>query len=371
MPGDRLVVQVVPYYPPHLGGMENVARALAEALAERGPVEVLTTDCGAGRGADRAPGRERSGSLRIRRHRAVEVAHTPVAPGLLFRLLRLPRSAIVHVHVAQALVPEMVWLAAVLRRRPFVAHFHLDVEPSGPLGGLFAVYKRRILPATLRAAARVIALSPEQAEFLVATYGLAPSRVVVVPNGVGPEFVVPSDGRDPRGGAVRLLYVGRLSPQKNLPRLLSAIAEVSAPVELVVVGDGEERANVVDLIERLGLRNVRLVGPQRGPALVGWYRWADVFVLASDREGMPLVLLEAMAAGLPIVATDVPGTRELVGDAGLLTGCHPAALAAGLDTVARDPDLRARLAAASRRRGGTKTWTGLMPDIQSVYEAVR
>ena len=365
MSREQLVVQVVPYYPPHLGGMENAARGIAEALSERGEVEVLTTDCG----ARSAPRREGSGSLRVRRVRAVELAHTPVAPGLLWRLLRLPKSAIVHLHIAQALVPEMVWLASVLRRRPFIAHFHLDVDPSGRLGGLFLAYKRWILGPTLRAASRVIALSPEQAEFMVERYGVSRSRLVVVPNGVGSEFLVPYGDRRLPDGPLRLLYVGRLSAQKNLPRLLHAIADMSHAAELVIVGDGAERSRVERLVEQLGLGNVRLIGARRGPELIEWYRWADVFVLASDKEGMPLVLLEAMAAGLPIVSTDVPGSRELVGDAGLLTGCDPAALAAGLDTLAADAQLRARLADASRRRGRAKTWTGLVGEVEAVYEA--
>src|ERR1700733_1215867 len=111
------VVQVVPYYPPHLGGMENVAQAIAEELAKTQSVEVLTTTCG----SKRAPRVERRGRLTIRRLRAREIANVPVAPGLFFHVLRAAPDAIVHVHVAQALVPEIVWIARRLRGARFVA----------------------------------------------------------------------------------------------------------------------------------------------------------------------------------------------------------------------------------------------------------
>jgi len=359
------IVQVAPYYPPHLGGMENVTESIAVALADRSPVEVITTTCGA-RGAPRI---EHGPNLRVRRLRAVEVAHTPIAPSLLWHLVRLPRSALVHVHIAQALVPEMVWVASVLRRRPFIAHFHLDVEPSGPRGAAFRLYKRAVLGATLRAARRVIALSAEQATFLTERYGVDPAAVDILPNGVSDAFLIDRTTPDRGPGPLRLLCVARLSAQKNITRLLHAIAHVTAPVELVIAGEGEERPALEQIIADLGLTNVDLAGAQTGQDLLDRYAWADAFVLASDREGMPLVVLEAMAAGLAVIATDVPGTRELAHGVGLLTGCAPVELAAAIDRVAGDRELLARLARASRTCGATRTWAGLMPSLRAVYEA--
>lgn len=361
----RLVVQVAPYLPPHLGGMEVVVSSISEVLAEDGPVEVLTSRSGARTEAVL----DRRGRLVIRRLPTWEVAHLPVMPTLLWHLLRYPREALFHVHVAQAYVPEMVWLASRLRRRPFIAHFHLDVAPSGRLGWVFAIYKRLVLGRTLRAAARVIALSSEQADFLVARYGVESALISVIPNGVAAGFSHVVRAARP-AGPLRLLYVGRLSPQKNVARLLHAMALVSAPVELVVVGDGEERAQLERLALELGLANTTMVGAQRGESLVAWYGWADVFVLPSDKEGMPLVLLEAMAAGLPVLATDVVGTRDTVGDHGLLVRPDPGALAEGIDRLARDPALRAQLGDRSRRRENGLTWPAVVERLESVYERV-
>jgi glycosyltransferase involved in cell wall biosynthesis len=361
----RVVAHVVPYYPPHLGGMEAVVQTLAEALATSRRVVVLTSRAGAAT----EPSNEQRSNLEVRRLLTLEVAHLPFTPTLLIHLLRLPRDAVVHVHVAQAYVPEMVWLAGALRRRPFVAHFHLDVEPSGPFGPLFNVYKRHLLGRTLRAAALVIVLSADQATFVQSQYGVPADRTGVVPNAVGTEFYVARDSqaaRDP----IRLLYVGRLEPQKNVGRLLRAMAEVRAPAHLTVVGDGSERSALEALVAELILDNVDIVGAQRGEDLLAWYRWADAFVLPSDKEGMPLVILEAMAAGLPVIATDVAGVRDTVGDDGLLAAPNPSALALAIDRVAADEDLRRELARRSRDRSAVFSWPVVVRRLEDLYQAV-
>ena len=361
-----LVVQVVPYYPPHIGGMENVARVLAEGLAENREVLVLTSRSGPVPAAQV----ERRGMLVIRRLLTFEFAHLPFMPTLLGRLIRLPRRAVVHVHLAQAFVPEMVWLAGLIRRRPYLVHFHLDVEPSGPLGWIFVAYKRWILGPVLRAAAAVIVVSPDQPAFITSTYGVPPEKIEVILNGVGPEFYL--EPRVARGhdGPFRLLFVGRLAPQKNVSRLLRAIAAVSVPVEVVIVGDGEERAALDKQRTELGLDHVRMVGAQVGPDLVGWYRWADAFILTSDREGRGLVLLEAMAAGLPVVAGRVQGVIDTVGDDGILVEPEPAALAGAIDRLAADPALWADLARRGSQRAAQFPWTTLLGQLETLYERV-
>src|SRR6185436_2062177 len=117
---------------------------------------------------------------------------------------------------------------------------------------------------------------------------------------------------------LELLYVGRLSPQKNVARLLDAVARTRRPLRLTVVGDGEQRTMLERRARDLGLTDVVFAGPRLGTDLRDAYAAADAFVLPSDREGMPLVALEAMAASLPIIATDVPGNTELLGAVGLL-----------------------------------------------------
>ncbi|GEL16903.1 glycosyl transferase [Pseudonocardia asaccharolytica DSM 44247 = NBRC 16224] len=364
----HLIVQVTPYYPPRLGGMERVAQCVATVLAGRHDVEVITTR----NRSDGSPPREMAGWVLVRRFRGYEIAHTAFSMGMVVRLLTLPRRTIVHAHVAQAFLPEMVWLTSWLRRRPYILHFHLDVDPSGRFGRLLPVYKRLVLGPVLRRAAAVIALSPAQADFLATGYRVARTNIAVLPNGVDPAFSGAGkrshDHR--RDGALRLLFVGRLDAQKNVLRLLDAMSQVQAPVELVIVGDGEQRGLAAERVRSLGLPNVRFAGAQTGDELLAWYRWADAFVLPSDKEGMPLVLLEAMAAGLPIIATDVPGSHELLDGVGLLTAPNASALGAAIERLSTDPDLRARLVANSAERGTRYSWTERIPELERLYDRV-
>jgi glycosyltransferase involved in cell wall biosynthesis len=363
-PGPAPAVHVASYFPPHLGGLENVAASVAEGVAARRPVTVLTSRC-----AD-APRVERRGGLEVRRLAGTRLLRVPLLPTLLWHLLRAVPGAVTHVHIAHAYAPEMVWLACRLRRRPYVAHFHLDVDPSSRLGPVFLLYKRVVLGAVLRGAAKVITLSPDQAEFVRRRHRVRDADVVILPNAVRPEFFDAAVDRTSRSGPCRLLFVGRICRQKNVPRLLEALRSVTQPVELAIVGDGEDADEVARLRRRWSLDNVRLVGPARGDALRQWYRWADVFVMSSDTEGMPLVALEAMAAGLPLVATAVPGITDTVADAGLLVPPSARDLAAGIDRVARDAGLRRDLADRARRRARRHAWPEIVARLESVYDEV-
>ncbi|MFG3120877.1 glycosyltransferase family 4 protein [Streptomyces sp. NPDC048201] len=357
----RTIVQITPYYPPHLGGLERVVSHLAREQAVRHDVRVLTTGLGSA-GAPRAALEE---GVLVHRHRAVEVAHTAVAPGLAAHVARLPKDAVLHLHCAHALLPETVALAARLRGTRFVLHFHLDVDASGPLGALLPYYKKHVLGRVLRAAAGVIALTDAQAAFLTDTYRVPAERVHVVPNGVAEAYFMPP--RVPAPGPLKLLYVGRLDAQKNVARLLDALSLTRHEVRLRIVGDGELRGRLEARADQLALRNVEFSGGLHGEDLVKAYADADAFVLPSDREGMPLVVLEAMAAGLPVIATDVPGTRELVGGTGVLAAPEPAALAEVIDSVAADQPLRARLAVASTERARAHSWGTVARLVEDVY----
>lgn len=368
-PRGNRVAQVAAFFPPRLGGVERVVDSLSQALAQEGAdVEVLTTAVD----SHGAPTREQRDGMRIVRHRALHVAHTPLAPGLFVSVLRQPRGTLVHVHVAHAAVAELVRLACWLRGFRYVAHLHLDVGPSSWVGRLLlSHYKRWVLGPAMRGAARVVTLSPEMADFVVTSYAVPRERVSVVPNGVDARFFEQDDGDvgRPLRRPLRVLSASRLVVQKNLPRLLHALAPLEVPTEVVVAGDGDQRQLVEGLADRLGLDQVvRFVGPQDGEEIAKWLGWSDVLALSSDHEGMPLVALEAMAAGVPVVATDVPGTHELVEDVGLLVPATEEGLSAGLEQVALDPDLRQDLAERGRRRAAEHTWSDVAEMVLEEYE---
>ncbi|WP_051969851.1 glycosyltransferase family 4 protein [Kitasatospora azatica] len=361
----RTILQITPYYPPHLGGLERVVQQLARELAGRHRVQVVTTVLG----ADGAERRESEAAVTVRRHRAVELAHTAVAPGLPVSLLRAPRTAVLHLHCANALLPELVALSAALRGQRYLLHFHLDVDASGPAGRLLPLYKKHLFGRVMRRAAGVIVLTEGQGSLVRETYGVPAERVFVVPNGVGPEYFTAPRPRS--AGPLRLLFVGRLGVQKNVARLLEAISLLNEPVRLRIVGDGELRGRLEAQAARLGLGgSVEFAGGLHGADLVRAYAEADAFVLPSDKEGMPLAALEAMASALPVVATEVPGSAELLRGVGLLAAPKPAALAAAIDELARDPELHARLGERSAQAARGYSWGAVGERVERVYDTV-
>ncbi|NUR62056.1 MAG: glycosyltransferase family 4 protein [Catenulispora sp.] len=390
----RRIVQVTPNYPPLLGGLERVVQILATRLAARNDVSVITTD----NRADGVPRRAvEAGGVKVRRHRSLTVAHTSLAPGMFGSLLRIRRGTVIHLHCATAVVPEQVWLSARLRGLRYLLHFHMEVDASGPLGRLLPFYKTHLFGRVVRGAVGVIVLTESQRDFLAERYGADPAKVYVVPNGVAEEYFLPlpvpstapatdtdlaadttpatgtgtapatDSGPDP----LRMLFVGRLDIQKNVARLLDAMAQVTEPVRLRLVGDGDLRQELLAQATRLGLDDrVEFVGRKHGEDLIKEYADAELFVLPSDREGMALVVLEAMAAGVPVLATAVPGNIETVEGAGLLVEPTPQALAAAIDDLARDRSALAALAAAGAARVADSRWDNVVSAIEDVYEQV-
>lgn len=181
------------------------------------------------------------------------------------------------------------------------------------------------------------------------------ARLPIVRMGVDverfPATSVDRVGRPP--GPLRVLFVGRLVHEKAPDVLLTAVARLQQPVDVVLIGTGPLADLLADTVRSQGLEDrVRLLGGIGQDDLPGWYRWADVFCLPSRDEGVPVVLMEAMACELPVVTTRITGIPELVTDGvnGLLVAPDDVdALAAALATLGRDGATRQRLGQAGRR----------------------
>ena len=322
-----IIAQVTSYYPPHLGGMENVAAQIAEGFVDKGyAVSVYTSNIGYYRNT------VLKSKSRIYYLKSIEFAHTPIMFSLFFRLLALPRHALIHLHVSQAFSPEIVFLISKLKGIPYIAHIHLDVDPSGPLGFLLETYKKVFLKRVLKSAAKIICLSKPQKELIALKYALPLEFIVVIPNGVAEKYFISK--KTSENTVPHLLFVGRLVAQKNPALLIEAVSLMQTSVFLDIVGEGELRENIEALIQKYKLQNVKLHGKKTGQELIELYKSADIFVLPSLKEGISLAMLEALAAGLPAVASDSPEIREILADCGILIH-DPTAInyAKALDTV--------------------------------------
>ncbi|MQY12763.1 putative teichuronic acid biosynthesis glycosyltransferase TuaC [Streptomyces sp. RB5] len=347
--GSPRVLLVSHYYPPHLGGIENVVRREAAGLAARGAdVTVLTT------GAVTSVTREEGVRVvRIAAWNGVErrtgVPFPFPSPRLLTAAVRRARAAdVVHIHDCLYPTSWAAGLAAAVTRTPRVLTQHVALvrHPSALVRGVqravYAVAGRLLL----RGARTVVTLNAGVAAFVARLGARSP---VHLPNGVDTALFRPAadPGERPAGrrelglpeDGVLVLFAGRLVPKKGYGLLLEAYRPDDG-YRLVFAGDG---AALDGDVHHLGT-----LTPER---LALAYRACDVFALPSTAEGFPLTVQEAMASGLPVLTTDDPGYApyRLDGDLVRLVPRRPDALREALAELAGDASLRAGMAAYSRK----------------------
>lgn len=269
-----------------------------------------------------------------------------------------------------------------LRGRTVVMTVHrlewLD-EKWGPIGGGILRANAWI---THRAAGAFIAVSQEFDDYVRAR--VRPGRPVVrIPNGITmPDEI---DDEAPTRLGYRpddyLLAVSRLVPEKGLDVLVDALDRLAAagrplPLPVAVAGQARRPTAFSDALARRAERSltpVRLLGVQPAPVVHGLYRGARALVAPSRAEGNPLTVIEAMAHGRCVVASDIPPHRELLGDTGLLVPVDDAgALADALVRVATDPEAAHALGARARARieaSDEYQWDGVATRTESVLEA--
>lgn len=268
------------------------------------------------------------------------------------------------------------------RRLRLTALVHLPLAAETGLAPHRAADLDRRERATLRAVDAVVATSRWTARRLVDHHGLAADRVHVAVPGVDPAPLAAGRAGGPGGDPPRLLCVAALTPRKGHDLLIEALAELAdRPWDCVCAGsvdrDPGHVARLRAAADRSGLSGrVRFVGPRTGERLARAYGAADLVVLASRAETYGMVVSEALARGIPVVATAVGGVPEALGDSpdGSVPGMlvppdDPAALAGGLRRWLDDPALRRRLAASARgRRAVLAGWGTTARQVSGVLE---
>jgi glycosyltransferase involved in cell wall biosynthesis len=362
----RLAVLLEQCLSPVPGGTGRYSRELAAALAATAPAGSTVAGWTA-------------------YHRDTAAARVPGVAGP--HRLPLPRRALTLAWERQRgpaprrgdVVHAPTPLAPPRRGRPLVVTVHDAVPWTHPdtLTPRGVAWHRRMVEYAARVADRIVVPTRAVADELAAVLPIAPDRLAVVGEGASADLHPPADADEraarlglPAGG--HLLSLATLEPRKGLDVLLAALAHPAAPdLPLLVVGQpGWGGVDPLAEAARLGI-------PAGRVRVLGWLSDADLAVVLtratalatpSRAEGFGLPLLEAMAAGVPVVSSDAPALVEVGGGAAVVVPREdPAALAEALARVAADPNLRATLAAAGRKRATAYTWEGAARTLWALY----
>lgn len=270
--------------------------------------------------------------------------------------------------------------APPLRTCPHVLTVH-DLQPlehQATHGPGKRAYLRAVLPHSVRRARAVAVPSDFVRRSVVGRFGVDAGRVVTIPHGVEwrPADATPTDelrARYQLDGPV-VLYPAITYPHKNHATLVEAFASIVGsrhPDALLVLtgGEGASEADLVARIEQLGIGpRVRRTGRISDADVAGLYAVASVVAVPSRYEGFGLPAVEAMAAGVALVAADTTALPEVVGDAGLLVDAHDAvAWAEAIGRLLADPEERARLVARGLQRAQRYTWRANGEGFANLY----
>lgn len=310
----------------------------------------------------------------VRYNRSVAtVAPWPTAGHRIVRALEGYDPHVVHIH--EPLVPAISAAASAFGPRPIVGTFHAWSDTDRAY--------RAVAPIARRVAGRLdlrVAVSTAAQQYAAGAMRLPLGAFRVVPNGVDCDVfgsgVAFDHLRDPERPL--LLFVGRLEPRKGLDVMIRGflrLRSVMPTVRLCVVGEGPERARCEAMIPSSIRADVHFAGRVPQHDLPRYHASADVFVSpATGGESFGIVLLEAMAAGLPVVASDIPGYRTVVKDGRhgrLVPPRDGIALAEALESVLGNTTLRRAMSAEGRETAATYAWPAVAARVLELYRQVR
>jgi glycosyltransferase involved in cell wall biosynthesis len=356
----KIAILIPCFLPKWFGGTEVATHHLAGHLAKRGHEVHVITPLDEG-----LPEESCENGFYI--HRLPKIA-TGFPGGFTFwidivRAIRKIRPDIVHAQSLNSGIPAL--LSNKLLKIPYVVYGRgLDVY-------LPEWYVKLTAKAVLKNAGVAIALTKDMKKVMQAMYS---RDVVVVPNGIdlGEDSL---RQREAENYSEKVLFVGRLSSVKGIQYLLGAMRIVHGElpgVKLILVGDGEERKYLEHLTDHLGIREcVEFVGAVPHERVQDYMHHADVLALTSLSEGFPVTILEAMASGLPVVATCVGGVPEIIENnvnGYLVETENQKVIAEALLKLLRDGQLRKHISGNNRKKAEKYRWDMVAATLEEIYQ---
>ena len=334
------ILQVIPYF--CFGGAETMCENLTYALTALGhSVTVVSLY------------NEKTPIARRMEHSGVRILYLDKKLGLdlsmipkLVRILRQERPDVVHTHLDVIKYAVLAARLSGIKRCIHTVHNVAQEEAEGRLQKIVNTLYFKLgwsVP---------VALSPEVRRTIVSFYGLPEAKVPMIYNGVDLRKCFPKNDYSLSAPAV-LLHVGRFNEQKNHKGLLEAFAKVLRVFPdccLKLIGDGALEAETEQYARDLGIRE-KVIFQGNQTNIYPCLQEADLFLLPSKFEGMPMTIIEAMGTGLPVVASAVGGVPDMLedGTSGMLVSCAPEAVAEAVLKLLSSEDLRQKLGRNARK----------------------
>ncbi|MFQ6060211.1 MAG: glycosyltransferase family 4 protein [Thermoplasmata archaeon] len=368
------IVQVSPYFYPHVGGVESHVFDLSRELASRGHrVCVLTTNMG------KMPDREVMMGVEIIRLKPLSIVfRTPIVPRIR-RYLSRAETDIVHSHSPPPLSSYYAVKGCKASNIPFVITYHCDVEIPSRMGKVVAeLYRRTFESYTVRNADKIIMTSGSYHATSRSVWKYHPE---IIPNAVDADRFNPkidgSAARERHGigpEEIVVLFVGRIVWHKGIEYLMEASKYVK-DAKFFIVGGGENLEKYRARAKAIGVeKNVIFTGRLSWADLPEYYAACDIFVLPSISrlEAFGIATLEAMSTAKPAIVADIPGVREVIEDGkeGLIFDVMDSEdLGKKISTLVKNPGLRKRMGDAGRKKVEERFSISTVADqIEKVYE---
>ncbi|MGC8912463.1 MAG: glycosyltransferase [Thermoplasmata archaeon] len=367
------ILQVTPYFHPHVGGVESHVYALSTGLSKLGhKVTVLTANH-----TNTLPEKEIIENIEVVRVPTHgNLFNTPINPSIFFTIKNLDFD-IAHLHFPPPLTSFFASLRLVKMKKPYVLSYHCDVELAVPFGNLIVeIYRNTMGKYTVFHASKIIVHTRTYQATSRTVWNIEPE---VIPSAVDTQRFNPEKFSQAIREKFRhkklVLFVGRLVYQKGVRFLIEAALRLPKDTGILIVGEGPERERLERFVKIKNLdTRVHFLGKVSPHELPYYFASCDVFVLpsVSRLEAFGLVIVEAMASGKPVVVSDIPGVNEVIEDGkeGLL--CRPMMeedLAEKIMKILNDPEYAKKLGENGRKKVLEKyEWKKVAAQVYGVYE---
>jgi len=374
------ILQLVPYFPPYIGGQERYVYNLSKYLVRMGhEVHIVTSNF------PKTKEHEIIEGITVERYRCLaRPLRNPITPGFLTLGKKIKEFDVVHTHNEHSFAAMM---ATYFRRRtnvPLILTCHGQLR----FGNFFAdkfesIYSRSVGRRILDTVDAICVNSTMDKDYLLSLDRDLITKIKVLSNAIDPQFLENLDSKPVHSELVEqikcdskiILYVGRLIRRKGLEWLIKAINIIvnelnRNDISVVLVGNGEDKTYFRDLVNKYCLNNrVLFLGEMSDCELVHYYKNSNVFVLPSLSEVCPTVVLEAMYFGLPVIATDIPGVKDHFNDVALLVPPkNENRLADAIIKLLDDEKLKGRLSKTGEELVKRKyTWDVVSREYEKVY----